>query len=387
MASSDFVSDRPHSTQLLNNKSKEIHLRIYAIQKIIERLYHVRETRQPPDDREDASAFEAHAPKDEPPYDGHSGSPPTHQYHEDDGEDAHLPHITSTLYNEWGEWANRYIIHNPTIQISNNTREALLKYYYSSRERRGFVYHLSAKAIKFIRDLAKDHESKIRSASWSRRKSTRTGSSLNKKSVFEEAQKTNRLLDDLIGGGGSFWAANESMEGHRRPFGDALNVDPASAEESLPDSYELQPGHLCMFIKPQISLQSDIDDKSTIIITAFRAQLKSFQVVDLKIPDDPVNRQVLNQTFANLEGLQAFYPREQSGKGSGAVFVPLETMLDLRVETWGFDRVVPRTNAALRYDKFNQLRMSSKHGFDDGLGTRGPQDSHFATGTDRGKFI
>ena len=44
------------------------------------------------------------------------------------GEDGHLPHITSTLYQEWTEWENRYMVHNPTIQVSNTTRDVLLKY-------------------------------------------------------------------------------------------------------------------------------------------------------------------------------------------------------------------------------------------------------------------
>lgn len=306
--------------------------------------------------------------------------------HEDQSGD-HLPHITSTMYQQWGEWTNRYMVHNPTIQVNNVTRDVLLKYYYSSRERRGFTYHLSASAIKFLRDLTKEHEHD-HSRSWSRRKSVRSGP-WRKTAVLEETQQTNRLLDDLLNGGngGGFWAANESADGGRRSFGfgAALDVDPDSAAESLPDSFDLQPGHLCMFIKPQIALQSDVDDKSTIILTAFRAQLKVYSVVDLQTPDDPVNAHVLSQTFGTLDGLQAFYPREQNQRESRttAIFVPLETLVDLRVEPWGFDRVVPRTSAALRYDKFNQLRMSSRSGQDAGLGKTGPQATHFQTGTDR----
>lgn len=305
------------------------------------------------------------------------------------GEDGHLPHITSTLYQEWTEWENRYMVHNPTIQVSNTTRDVLLKYYYSSRERRGFVYHLSASAIKFLRDLAKESEKKHEHKGSRHKTSTSRTGSARKRTVLEETQQTNRLLDNLLNSGsdGKFWASNESTDDGRRSFGfgAALDVDPESAADSLPDSFDLQPGHLCMFIKPQIALQSDVDNKSTIILTAFRAQLKVFSVVDLRTPDDPVNAQVLSQTFGTLDGLQAFYPREQHHRESrtGTTFVPLETLVDLRVEPWGFDRVVPRTSAALRYDKFNQLRMSSKNGYDDGFHPAGPQDSHFQTGTDR----
>ena len=272
------------------------------------------------------------------------------------------------------------MIHNPTIQVNNVTRDVLLKYYYSSRERRGFVYHLSASAIRFIRDIRKEHEKKHR-RQFSRRKSTRTGA-FRKKSVWEATQQTNRLLDDLVGGG--FTAGNESTEEGRRLFGDALDVDPDTAADNLPESFDLQSGHLCMFIKPQIALQSDVDDKSTIILTAFRAQLKVFSVVDLRIPDDPVNAHVLHQTFGTLDGLQAFYPREQNRQGRvGSAFVPLETLVDLRVEPWGFDRVVPRTSAAVRYDKFNRLRLSSTGPAVGSSGKAGLHGSHFSSGTDR----
>lgn len=273
------------------------------------------------------------------------------------------------------------MVHNPTIQITNVTREVLLKYYYSSTDRRGFVYYLSASAIKYISDLAKEHEKKHR-RNWSRRKSMRTGSS-RRTAAFEETQETNRLLDELIDRGeGGFWAANESADEGRHSFGDALDVDPDNAADHLPEHFDLNSGHLCMFIKPQISLHSDVDDKSTVILTAFRAQLKVFSVVDARIQDDPVNADVCHQTFASLDGLQAFYPH-QSGIGSGlkTAFVPLETLVDLRVEPWGFDRVVPRTSAALRYDKFNQLRLSSKNFDSGGLDSHGPQTSHFHTGT------
>lgn len=283
------------------------------------------------------------------------------------------------------------MIHNPTISISNNTREVLLKYYYSSRDRRGFVYHLSASAIRFIRDLSKEHQKKQR-PTWAKRgKSRSRGCKRNE--TYDDAQQTNRLLDELINGfnptnpDSTSGNSSESTMGGQRSFGEALDVDPDSAADRLPDSFDLQPGHLCVFIKPQIALQSDLDDKSIIILTAFRAQLKVFSVVDLRVLDDPVNAQVLHQTFATLDGLQAFYPRHQLRR-NGEAFVPLETLVDLKVEPWGFDRVVPRTSASLRYDKFNQLRMSGKGSTHDQAnetngGAGGGEETHFRTGTDR----
>lgn len=339
----------------------EVLLRIAAVQRIIHRLLQIQ-------------AGAESVPE----------SPNKTRTPEDQSDDQHLPHITSELYQEAGDWDNRYVIHNPTIQISNATRDVLLKYYYASRDRRGFVYHLSASAIKFIRDLTKRHAREDPLSAGSRQKRGGAKFESKKTSTMEDAQMTSRLLDELANGNGnSFWAASESKESGVDPFGHGLDVHADTVVETLPDSFESQAGHLCMFIKPQIALQSDADDKSTIILTAFRAQLKVYSVIDTRIPDDPVNAQVLHQTFAVLDGLQAFYPREQNRVvGGGLIFVPLETLVDLRVEPWGFDRVVPRTAAALRYDKFNQLRIGSK-GTASGIMGPGTSESHLQSGTDR----
>lgn len=43
--------------------------------------------------------------------------------------------------------------------------------------------------------------------------------------------------------------------------------------------------------------------------------------------------------------------------GASADHLPLEVFLDFRCESRDFDRLVPQTNATLRYDKFNRLRL------------------------------
>lgn len=362
--------------------SAELELRIRAVHRIIERLAQVRENAHP--DFDSSSARNQHGRG--PP------TPATPTSVEEDSADAGaLPHLTNSLYEEWGQWENRYMIHNPTCQVSNATRDLLLKYYYSSRDRKGFVYYASASVLRFIRDLAEKHEKKHR-RDWSRRKSTRTGGSSQKRSgAWHDSEQANKLLEELSKREGDFWATNEEQDDGRHHFGDHLETDPYLAAAALPDAFDANSGHLCMFIKPQVSLQSDVDDKSTLIFTAFRAQVKVFQIVDSRIPEDPVNSEVLHQTFARLDGMQIFYPRQQLPRRDRRLlqaFVPLETLIDLRVEPWGFDRVVARTSAALRYDKFNQLRLSSKRDFDDGgLGPGSSQlESHFHTSTDRISF-
>ncbi|GAA6011720.1 hypothetical protein JCM10207_004222 [Rhodosporidiobolus poonsookiae] len=366
------------------SQQDELGLRIRGVNRIIDRLHQLGSDTDAvrPDNDEPSKKSQRSPPTPGTPFTAYSAS-------EDSADASEFPHLFNSLSEDWRNWENRYMIHNPTIHVSNATREVLLKYYYSSQDRKGHIYQVSASVIRFIRDLAKEHERKHR-RDWSRRKSQRTGgSTVRKNPAWEDSEQANRLLDQLVNREGGFWAANESQDGGaKHQFGDHLNVDPEQAAASLPEFYDANTGHLCMLYQPQISLQSDIDDKSTLIITAFRAQLRVFSIVDTRILDDPVNSEVLHQTFADLTGLQVFWPRSQNERNRRGLweyaFVPLETLVDLRVEPWGFDRIVSRTSAALRYDKFNQLRLSSKHGFSDSdLGPASGAESHFHTSTDR----
>ncbi|KAM0751839.1 hypothetical protein T439DRAFT_325030 [Meredithblackwellia eburnea MCA 4105] len=358
-----------------SDSSHERSHRIAAVKKIIDRLERLRQV--------GVRGLDAEQEAMNDPYNSRSQDDEIPKVPVEDGDDGN-PHLHEDA---WGPWTNRYMVHNPTIQLSNTSRDILLKYYYSQRERRGFMYHLSAKAIKFIRDLGKENARKKRKE---RERSQFTGprgkSHQSTMSRNLDPSQTVRLLDDAVRG--RFMAPNESHEGgdpdSNPAYRDPFDVEPESSNEHLPDEFDLMSGHLCNLIKPQISLSSDVDDKSTITFTAFRCQLKSYQVIDTRVPDDPVNRQVMNRTFANLDGLQAFYPHSTASKRSDGAFVPLETLVDLAINPWGFERVVPRTSAALRYDKFNQLRMSSKHGADDAFANSGPHDGHhFHSGTDR----
>ena len=60
-----------------------------------------------------------------------------------------------------------------------------------------------------------------------------------------------------------------------------------------------------------------------------------------------------NRNYADIKSLQVFQPVD----GIMAGHLPLEVFLDFRCECREFDRLVPQTNATLRYDKFNRLRL------------------------------
>ncbi|GAA5929891.1 uncharacterized protein JCM15063_004656 [Sporobolomyces koalae] len=325
--------------------------RIKVIEDILERLqrFHERSQIDRVDDMDAASTSSSNKGQRTP-----SSSPPN-EYDSSDDLD-HLPHLKDSVYRDWRDWTNRYVVHNPKIQISNDVRDLLLKYYYSSRDRKAFVYHISAAAIKFIRDLDAQDER-------NRPTHGRSKSASQVKKEYEQAEEAkNRLLNDLSSGGGSSTVKDELDKDLEHD--DSLNLDPDSAGDDLPDDLESNASHLCMFINPQISLHSDADPSSTLIFTALRVNFKTFQVVDPRVPDDPINYEVLHQNFVTLDGLQAFYPRHHRDPAHGraeAIFVPIETQLKPDVDEHSFERVVAPTSVRVRYDKFNQLLIHGDH--------------------------
>ncbi|GAA5985459.1 hypothetical protein JCM5350_004004 [Sporobolomyces pararoseus] len=332
------------------SRKKELTKRIEVVERIIERLERFyrngkEERVDDPSDPDGCSAQASHRRR-------RSTSPPKE---EEEEEDARLPHLKDSLYREWRDWTNRYVVHNPKIQISNDVRDLLLKYYYSSRDRKAFVYHISAAAIKFIRDL--DHQHDRHRPHHGRSKSSQI------KKDYEQAEAAkNRLLDDLANGGKETNIKNSLDQDS--PGEDSLNLDPDSSADDLPEDFESNASHLCMFINPQISLHSDADPNSTLILTALRVNFKTFQIVDTRVPDDPINYEVLHQNFATLDGLQAFYPhrhREPPHGRAEAIFVPIETQLEPDVDSASLERVVAPTSLRLRYDKFNHLLIHGDH--------------------------
>jgi hypothetical protein len=48
---------------------------------------------------------------------------------------------------EWADFENVYQVHNPKIFLTDAIRDILMQYYYCSRARRGFEYHMATRYI------------------------------------------------------------------------------------------------------------------------------------------------------------------------------------------------------------------------------------------------
>ncbi|CAO1616639.1 unnamed protein product [Sympodiomycopsis kandeliae] len=258
----------------------------------------------------------------------------------------------SDLFLDWETFDDRFLIHNPTFFLSNQTRLILLRYYASSKRRKSLIHHMTARAIWNIRQLNKNEDGKASRPRPPRHttQQSKVGSELLTGLLSDTMQYV--MADEDAPAGST--AANAFLDTH---------VDPT---EGISDDFKVRRSNVCAFLKPQFVMTSQVDEASTVIITAVRMRLRNFAVLDPTVSDeDAVNGRVLSRNYFSLDGLQAFHPTSSTAalgqrrhRSAGcAISVPLETLIDLRQETRDFDRIVSRTDASVRYDKFNRLRL------------------------------
>lgn len=255
------------------------------------------------------------------------------------------------LLSDWDTFEDRFLIHNPTFFFSNQTRLILLRYYSSSKRRKSIIHHLTARAIWNIRQLNKRSADKSSRPTASRKPThvSEVGSELLTDLLSDTMQHVMADMDTALQSGD----ADAFLDTH---------IDPT---EGIASDLKVKRSNICAFIKPQFVLSSQIDDASSVVITAVRMRLRNFAVMDPSVSDeDALNGRVLSRNYFTLDGLQAFHPTPRTvmyshrARHAGcAISVPLETLIDVRQETQDFARIVSRTDASIRYDKFNRLRL------------------------------
>jgi hypothetical protein len=217
------------------------------------------------------------------------------------------------------------------------------------------VDQLTARAVKFIRDLAYSHDHQ-------RTHHIRHHQHSTPRPTFEKdtTKSTQDILEHLLSPGGApvSWATKSSQDHEDHASLQASFIDPAKdAAEDLPEHFKLANSFLAILIRPQFLLRSALDEPSQVVVSTLVGVLRTFTVEDTNTKDDPVNSVVLHRSYGELRGVQAFCPRVSSKEAS---FVPLEVLLDNKVDPYDFDRILPATKAMIRYDKFNRLRIAAQ---------------------------
>ncbi|KAK4631990.1 UPF0648 protein [Fulvia fulva] len=265
------------------------------------------------------------------------------------------------------DFNNRFIVHNAQIKWNNSLRNIILRYIHQNGQRRGFVYYMSRRAVKFILEILEEREKAEKSSTPTRQKSHATTYSAMSPNVDDEATVQGRI-DQLLRDGRNFvnadepfaekWDSGQSGGGH----------DDISVEFTPLNTYHFR------LIAPQVQLQSEKNPKSAVLVTAKGMQLKVVQIMEKDKVDDDVSGLVQRRFNAAADSLQMFvtsaktftteylhfYSANRYGVKAGTYWppwVPMEIMFEFKTNPYGFNRVVHRTSASLRFDKYNTLRL------------------------------
>jgi len=299
-------------------------------------------------------------------YGSHQASTPGHASTEIDASGIDL----SSMPDYVSDFNNRFVVHNAQIKWNNSLRNIMLRYVHQVSQRRGFVYYTSRRAVKFILDIIEDQKKTKRHTD----SPTKEAQSTDPRSPTEAAEDDDELdvqarIDQLLKDANNFVHADDKdNDAHR-------NASAAgTAAEDVAQNFTPQNTYHLRLIAPQVQLQSEKNTKAVVLVTARGMRLKVLQIMDKKRVDDDVSGLVQTRFAAEMDNMQFFVTTKQSlspqflklfagnlyGAATGSAWppwAPIEAMFDFSVSTYGFLRVVQRTSASLRYDKFNNLRL------------------------------
>lgn len=306
--------------------------------------------------------------------------------------------MDNSSFNDYvSDFDNRFIVHNLQAKWNNSLRNTILRYIHQINQRRGFVYYMSRRAVKFILDIIeeRERESKIlqmnvkeqeKQSNKSRPNSSRTsnisasGRSTRENSLDQSGISPGTVQDQLkklLDEANKYTSTNSDSKEDIQWYMNNNTATKACREDVTKDISEdylpLNSYHVRL-IAPQIQLQSDKGKDSAVLVTAEGMQLNIISIMDKKRITDDVSGLVQRRYLVNMDNAQFFVTNASSfaqksmwlhsanrygasRKTSWPPWIPLENMFDFRNSPLGFSRIVDRTSAMLRYDKHNSLRL------------------------------
>ncbi|PKY18101.1 hypothetical protein RhiirB3_490113, partial [Rhizophagus irregularis] len=275
-------------------------------------------------------------------------------------------------HGHFGHFGHKFIIHNAEALWNNSLRNLLYRFLNLAEQQLGISYYMSTSAVKFIRDLQKKIQQQKEKEAYEKslRQERDSIYSIGLDSYDFDAHMAAEMLRKLVGEQEiSFVVPNEVLaEEATNDQGKSKNT-----YDGIPEGYSPRKDIFLQLINPQINLQCDKDPDSSIIMCIERAQLKSFSIVEDWSKGDLINEVVKTRTFFGIDNAQIFtstkkdflndyYSKILSANNYGAkgpenwpVWVPMEALISN--SALPFQRIVKRTSATTRYDKFNNLRI------------------------------
>lgn len=269
------------------------------------------------------------------------------------------------------DFNNRFIIHNIHLKWGNSLRNIILRYIHQVSQRRGFVYYMSRRAVKFILDVVEE-QNRSRGPSTSFEYESPDMDPTTPKAQSDQGLSIDETIQQLLADGKKFVDADEAEKSDKNK---ETQEKQDSAEKDVNADYVPQNAYIVRLIAPQIQLQSERNTKAAVLVTAKGMQLKVLQIMDKDRVMDEVSGLVQRRFTAAMDSLQIFvtnakifsgmedihmYSGSTYGTPAGSAWppwVPFEVMFEFHTNPYGFQRVVQRTSASMRYDKYNTLRL------------------------------
>ncbi|KAI9716325.1 MAG: hypothetical protein M1812_005390 [Candelaria pacifica] len=290
------------------------------------------------------------------------------------------------------DFNNRFIVHNMQMKWGNSLRNIILRYIHQVSQRRGFVYYMSRRAVKFILDIVDEQNKSKGQRSDTSPSETFPYPAPSTPAVVDQDEDTSveDRIQQLLSDGKKFVSADDPVSSEATP--PKVATDPLG--DNIAQDFTAQNSYHVRLIAPQIQLQSDKNPKSAVLVTAKAIQLKVIQIMDKDRVTDDVSGLVQRRFAADMESVQFFVTHQKSFStrflhmysgnrygtsvdSSWPPWVPMEVMFDFETSPFGFLRVVQKTSASLRYDKYNTLRLKYNDEINSGEGgpTHAPESS------------
>lgn len=300
---------------------------------------------------------------------------------------------TAPLGDDISDFNNRFILHNTQFKWNNSLRNIILRYIHQVSQRRGFVYYMSRRAVKFILDIVEEQQNKLRAQRNFSYAFQGGEDALSPQMTMDDDFTVQDRIEQIIKDGKQFVDAEEAEKiEEEQPTGNPAS-DEISREFTSQNAYHFR------LVAPQIQLQSEKDKKSAVLVTAKSVQLKVVQVMDKDRITDDVSGLVQRRFNADMQSVQIFvtntktfssdfldmYSANRYGTRAASAWppwVPLEVMFDFTADPYGFSRVVQKTGATLRLDKFNTLRLK----YNDDVTKGEPSQSNTSLGPDENRM-
>ena len=270
------------------------------------------------------------------------------------------------------DFDNRFMVHNLQLKWNNAIRNVIISYGHQVGKRRGFGYYMSRRAVKFILDIVNER-SRAKASATPHSRSPAPDQAAPSSSEAGEKGDDHDLRAHMEESLNDF---SHSMEaGYAQGGVDGVEPDASAQYDETKEKQEFIPqnSYHVRLIAPQIQLQSEKNNKAVAIISAKGMQLKVIAIMDKGRISDNISGLVQRQFSLDMDGAQFFITTQKmlrsslhlydgnhygsSTSSSWPPWVSLEAMFDFELHPFGFERIIHKTSATLRYEKYNTLRL------------------------------